>query len=102
MTTRTINVTGGAAEYVTARLTEVFDEDITGATFSVGLGGYETPPTTWKVPNEIEFEGTSAALVSLLVDNTFTPRRKAYLWVKLLDTPEVLMRRASGADLTIV
>ena len=98
---RTIRVTAGAVEYVTGRVEELNGGSLASATFEVGLGTYDTPPGTWVTPADLEYEGASTALVSMLVDDNVTPMDKVWLWVRTTDTPEILPRRCEGGYLTI-
>lgn len=97
---RVILASSGAVEYVTGRIEETNGEDLSTATFKVGLGGYETPPATWYEPSEVLVTGPVAD-VSMLVDNSTQLVEQAHVWVKVLDAPEVLLRRCSGGTVTV-
>ena len=98
---RVIYASAGAAEYVTGRITERNGEDILDADFEVGLGGYDTPPATWETAANVAFEGTSVAMVSMLVDENVEEVERAHLWVRMADAPETLLRRADGGTVTV-
>lgn len=104
MKTRTINVTDGAVEYVTARVDETFDMPIDTLDFYVGLGTSTNPPEVWRSADYFQTEDGDASVVyvSMLVDDSITPRTRARLWVKMVDAPETLVRLVNGVDLTIV
>lgn len=89
-----INVTQGAKEYVGAKVTDTAGADLSGATFEVALGDYQTPPTTWQTPDGLSVDD-AVATVRLLVDNV-DQIGKGYLWVKVTDNPEVILLRTTS------
>jgi hypothetical protein len=98
---RVIRVSAGAVEYVTGKVTDKSGADLTGSTFQVGLGGWDAPPASWRVPDLVEFEGLTTVRVSMLVDSSFPEVERAHMWVKVSDAPEVLPRRCDGNTITV-
>lgn len=98
---RTIRVTLGEVEFLTAEITERYHADITGATFELGLGTHE-PPTAWQVADVVEFPEPWLAHASLLVNNTFDLGPGQWLWYKVSDLPEVLLDRITDAHITLI
>ncbi|WP_426243656.1 hypothetical protein [Nocardioides sp. LHG3406-4] len=99
---RTIDVTAGAKEFVTAALAEKNDASLAGATFEVSLGSSTTkaPDDGWQAPDEQEVTGSTAS-VSLLIDNADQIGRW-YLWVKLTDSPEVILLACRNDSISVV
>lgn len=86
-----INVSVGGAEYVWPfPITEIKGKVISGDAVSVSLGHYQAPGA-W-VAGTVTWPTSSTALVSLWIDGTVAPG-SYYLWVKVVDTPEVVIRR---------
>lgn len=90
MITHIYTTLGGAKQYVGGTVHARFGDDISGATFEVGLStSRSTPPTGWTTPSiNTQGETVSDRLVKLLVDET-TPPGKYTLWVRVTDFPEV-------------
>ena len=98
---RTIDVTNGAREYATVKVTEKNGADLSGVAFTIGLGTYDTPPTTWQTPVATAFPSTGTALVSMLVTDTTPKGTNLVAWAKASDAPEVLPLRAGNENITI-
>lgn len=98
MSTQTIRVTSGAAEYTwPVTITEATGKDISGDVVRVSLapspGGY-TAAGTWVPPSVDAAQANHATrVVQLLVDST-TAAGVYWLWVKVTDSPEQVPRRA--------
>ena len=98
---RTIDVTNGGKEYVTATVTETGGLDLTAATFTVALTTGTDTPETWQTPDDSTVTGATA-VVSLLVDDVAQIGVRQALWVKVVDGPEVLIRRCTNDLVTVV
>ena len=95
-----INVTAGGIEYASALITDTTGQDLTAATFQVGLGtNSRTAPAAWQAPDVQESVGTNVR-VKLLIDG-ITPGRY-WLWVKITDTPEIIPTACTNDVITIV
>ena len=100
---RTINVTAGAKEYLTAVVTETTGADLAAATFEVALGSSRvTPPTTgWQAPDATERAG-AVVRTSLLVDDVAQIGNPRWLWVRVTDSPELIPIACSERAVAIV
>lgn len=87
MSTRTIDVTGGEVEYLTAEVTERYGASLETASFEVGLGTATAKPETWQAADTAAVSGATA-LVSMLIDGPGFIGAGQRLWVKVSDTPE--------------
>jgi hypothetical protein len=83
-------------EYVTGTFTETEGKDISGCDVQVGLSSTKLPPTTWQAPDDLQRPTPSTARVSLLIDSDI-PAGIYTLWIKVTDSPEVLVRPAKNA-----
>jgi hypothetical protein len=99
---RTIDVTSGGAEYVTATITEHDGQALDAATIAVGLGTLEAKPTTWQPPDGLTFPSAGVAKASLLIDSADQIGARQALWVKVGDAPEVLYRVAGNDLITVL
>jgi hypothetical protein len=88
-TTTTILATAGEKQYVGGTVTELTGKDISAATFEIALGTIAAPPAVWSVP-DVTIAGATTAqrVVKLLVTNT-TPPGTYWVWVRIIDNPEV-------------
>lgn len=84
-----IHVTAGEKEYVGGTVTANDGDDISGATFLIGLSTSQSaPPASWVAPDVDEQGATTAdRLVKLLVE---APQAAGsyYCWVRVTDVPE--------------
>jgi hypothetical protein len=85
---RVINVTAGEKEYVTAVLT---GDDLTGATFSVGLStSTVTPPGSWTAADLVNSTPTETRVSMLVQGAPMANAARQFLWVRVTDIPEIL------------
>ncbi|MDF1603418.1 hypothetical protein [Nocardioides sp. YIM 152315] len=97
----TIRATAGETEYLTATVAEKNGADLTGATFTVGLSASrETPPESWGAPDDVTIDG-STATVKLLVDSD-TTAGTYWMWVKVDDSPEVILLACTNQKVSVV
>lgn len=93
---QTIYVTASGPEYTFPRtIRETNGKNISGDTVTVGLGGFDTPPTLAAPTVDTAQSDPSTRVVQLLVTNATAPG-KYYLWVKVTDNPEAPIRRTPG------
>lgn len=89
-------------EYATGLFTETEGKDITSDSIEVGLStSSTTPPATWQAPDATTHPTPSTVRVSLLID-TDVAVGQHYLWARLTDNPEVLVRPATNNYLNVV
>lgn len=87
---REIRTSSGAIQYLAVLLTETSGKNISGDTYELSLGAYDTPGT-WFAPT-VEIVTTSQVRVKALVGagQTINPAPGTYwLWYRVTDTPEV-------------
>lgn len=95
MSNQTIRLSQGAIEFTYVRtVSDLTKNDITGTTIFLCLGTYDTPSGAWQAPDALSNPKTYQADVQMLIGNSFIPQPGSYyLWVQLLDGPEVIERR---------
>lgn len=106
---RTIWVSRGAAEYVGGTVTETEGADITLATLEVAFSETtrDAPEEDAYIPPDVDEAGSSSAArtVKLLLDQSaatfhgLSDTGTYYLWVRVVDTPEIAPRPFSEAIL---
>lgn len=91
---QTIDTANGDVEYTwPLTLIETTGKDISGDTVQLSLGTYPAPGT-WLDPVEDTPADTSQRVVKLLIGNDPKPAPGThYLWSKIGDTPETIIRR---------
>lgn len=85
-----IYVTLGKKRYAGGIVTELTGKDISGATFTIGLGfGNVDPPTVFTTP-DVNTIGTSTAsrVLKKLIDSSVAPGTY-YVWANIADSPEI-------------
>lgn len=85
---RTINLTAGDKVYLSAVVTEDNGLDISGDTFQISLGTYETAGD-WQTPDVIDPIATGSVRVKLLLGDAYSPIPGTYWpWIRVVDDPE--------------
>lgn len=82
-----IDVTNGAAVFVSGTITERAGQSMATSTVEVGIGGYDDPPTSWVPPTDIAVAG-AVTTVKLMVDSLSQVGLKGYLWARVEDATE--------------
>ena len=83
-----INGTAGGIEYASALITDSLGNDLSFASFVVGLSTDEgTAPTVWKAPDVQESVGTNMRVKMLIQGKQ---PGTYFLWVKVTDNPEII------------
>lgn len=101
---RTFNVTAGDVEYATAKVTERNRASLATTTWELGVGTYDTRPTTWTTGVLLETVSDHIVRIGLLIGTGgYTDLGTArHLWVKPTDSPESFAVRVSNASFDIV
>lgn len=94
---RTIDLTNGAIEYLFVDFQDAEQQDITADPVSISLGSYDTPGV-WHAADLIEQNGAVWKIrAGLLIGTTLTyPVGIYYAWIRLVDSPEVIPKRADN------
>lgn len=88
---REIHTSLGAKEYVGLTITETTGKDISTDAVQLTLGTWSAPGT-WRNPDDDN--GLTPRVVKILVGDAYNPNAgEYYLWMKLPDTAEVVVRR---------
>lgn len=90
-----IDIPAGGVEYVGVTITEDTGKDISGDTITLGVSDYYTAPTAWVAPDSDRPQtDLSQRVVALLIGGAVQPDSAVYyLWSKVGDSPEVVVRR---------
>jgi hypothetical protein len=98
---RTVNVTGGAAEYVWLRDTETTGQDITTDEVQLALVDPRTVPPVyaWEAPILTEHPSPPVVRAALWVDAA-RPLGVYQAYIRLTDDPEILPRLAGWVRIT--
>jgi hypothetical protein len=98
----TIFVSQGKTRYVGGTITELTGKDISTATYTMALGTSAIiPPTTGWVAPDVSIAGATVAsrVLKLLVTNT-TPVGTWWVWVNVVDNPEIEPFAVQGPIIT--
>lgn len=96
---QTIPVSLTGAEYTwPLTIIERTGKDITGAAVSLALGT-DADPGTWHAPGTDTAPADNQRTVQMLVDASY-PVGSYWLWTKVVDTPETVIRRQVQVVLT--
>lgn len=90
-------------EYATGLFTEHEGEDVSGITPEVGLStSKDTPPAEWLSADVVLHPTPSTIRVKLLIDESVQAAPKYFLWVRVPDNPETLVRVGSNAWFAVI
>lgn len=89
-----IDIPAGGLEYIVVTITETDDKDISGDTVLLGVSDYYTAPSAWVTPDSDTAPELNQRIVGLLIGGAIQPDSAVYyLWSKVEDSPEVVVRR---------